>query len=1092
MRLLRVENLECRDFGINEAPKYVVASHRWVKGCEVSLQDIQDGRNKEKSGYRKVEEFAEFVRKHIPSVEWLWVDTCCINKESAAELSEAVNLMFDWYREAELCIALLADVNGQEKTEIFGQSEWFKRGWTLQELLAPRLVIFVTSSWQVIGHKGTSSLSGDETLAGPSLERDISKTTGIPEAALHDFRIDVEYSAEQKLTWMKGRSTTREEDMSYALYGICGVRPGANYGERAEGARRRLLAAINEDQHQATQKRARLRKIESWLSPPNPWTSHQSARRLHEPQTGTWLTRSAQFQNWKAASIRHLWLHGRAGCGKTILCSTAIEAVKAHCKGQPDAIYAVFYFSFAEKQKQQPEDLFRSLIVQLGESEPALSMLQQAYDKHGQSTLGLEQLEDMLLSSFQSYSTVFLLIDALDECPQDNDVRLIMLECLTRLSQKAPHVKIFITSRDSPNIRQSMAALGIESMAVGTHPVNEDIRRHVATQMTRDHRLSNLDQKTKALIEETIAMKADGIFRWASCQLQELKRLKSTKPRYIKATLQSLPATLDDTYERMLVEIGSLYAEEALTLLQWLAFSERPLTLRELAAATLIRASDYSMDTAESSPPEEILDVLCGLVHVDRCPKHDAETTFDLGAMDCTDCNRMSAIPSSTSTMERLYLRSFHVARKGCKIRLAHASVREYLVSDRIGKGKAKAYAVAEGTAQAFLAQSCFGYLLFYFDQAKCQSALRDDDYPLCAYAMRFGVYHQRAAENQVGYEGTISRLQVRVLQENRAIAKHLSSLKAFRGLDHSPDSLLHSILWNQTVPTLHLACLLGLPQTAVLLLSGEVDCRKTAEVRLLFMPGRSHSALHCAVWSGSLQIVKLLLSRGADVDIGSGLGESTPLCVACQLGHLHIVNVLLNQGATVNVNQGVVQQPLQAACVWNHDAIARRLLEAGADADVSVGYDDSPLSAACKHGNENLVNLLLDRGADINYRAGSDWTALHTASEGGCENAVKLLLQRNADTTAMTGDGMTALQLGCMRRHDGIVRLLLQDKDTIRPGRGDVSRSLTVLQGSWDDYEYYAEPVDSEDVAALARAEEQANAIRDLLLEAQVELGLP
>lgn len=153
MRLLNVETLEFTDFHNDERPTYAIASHRW-QGAEAFFQDVQSKRNTYKSGYKKIEHFAKFVRKRICSVKWLWIDTCCINKDSAAELSEAINSMFNWYRDAEVCLAYLEDFSTTEDVDGITHSNWFTRGWTLQELIAPRLVVFLDHDWEVIGHKG--------------------------------------------------------------------------------------------------------------------------------------------------------------------------------------------------------------------------------------------------------------------------------------------------------------------------------------------------------------------------------------------------------------------------------------------------------------------------------------------------------------------------------------------------------------------------------------------------------------------------------------------------------------------------------------------------------------------------------------------------------------------------------------------------------------------------------------------------------------------------------------------------------------------------------------------------------------------------
>lgn len=110
MRLLNVDTLQFSNFLDESCPPYVAASHRW-NDEETTFQDVRARCNIASKGYRKVEAFAKYQQEHLTWIKWLWIDTCCINKESAAELSETMNLMFEWYRHAELCLAYLSDVD---------------------------------------------------------------------------------------------------------------------------------------------------------------------------------------------------------------------------------------------------------------------------------------------------------------------------------------------------------------------------------------------------------------------------------------------------------------------------------------------------------------------------------------------------------------------------------------------------------------------------------------------------------------------------------------------------------------------------------------------------------------------------------------------------------------------------------------------------------------------------------------------------------------------------------------------------------------------------------------------------------------------
>ena len=125
MRLLNVDRLEFGEFP-RDVPPYVVASHRWKTGTEATIDDIRKNGHADKDGYRKVEGFARYVRENTRHVEWLWIDTCCVNQDSSQEVTEAVNSMFRWYAEAEVCLAYLADVESAGEGEL-RRSEWFRR-----------------------------------------------------------------------------------------------------------------------------------------------------------------------------------------------------------------------------------------------------------------------------------------------------------------------------------------------------------------------------------------------------------------------------------------------------------------------------------------------------------------------------------------------------------------------------------------------------------------------------------------------------------------------------------------------------------------------------------------------------------------------------------------------------------------------------------------------------------------------------------------------------------------------------------------------------------------------------------------------------
>ena len=203
------------------APRYAILSHTWGND-EVTYRDIQrlDDRVRSTSGYRKIRGTCDLARRR--GFEYVWLDTCCIDKTSSAELSEAINSMYQWYHLAEVCFVYLSDSfsdaqGSQDQRKALQPSRWFFRGWTLQELLAPPEVEFYTQKWAFIGSKH-------------DLRLEISAITGIPIRVLEGASLK-RFGVAEKMSWASRRRTTRLEDAAYCLLGLFGINMPLLYGE---------------------------------------------------------------------------------------------------------------------------------------------------------------------------------------------------------------------------------------------------------------------------------------------------------------------------------------------------------------------------------------------------------------------------------------------------------------------------------------------------------------------------------------------------------------------------------------------------------------------------------------------------------------------------------------------------------------------------------------------------------------------------------------------------------------------------------------------------------------------------------------------
>ncbi len=255
MRLINTTTFTLTEFhNPASTPPYAILSHTWSEDAadEVTFQQFTTIPHAtlaqtQHLGFAKIQQTCRLALDK--GLDWAWVDTCCIDKSSSAELTEAINSMWRWYGAAEACFAFLADleleggldvqeeedVNGEvggidtaigttqraktvveqttERLEVFGRCRWFTRGWTLQELIAPRRLEFYNLGWDFFGEKSSMSTA-------------LSEITRIRAAVLCWDDLDgglLAINVAERMSWAAGRQTTRVEDAAYSLLGLFGV-----------------------------------------------------------------------------------------------------------------------------------------------------------------------------------------------------------------------------------------------------------------------------------------------------------------------------------------------------------------------------------------------------------------------------------------------------------------------------------------------------------------------------------------------------------------------------------------------------------------------------------------------------------------------------------------------------------------------------------------------------------------------------------------------------------------------------------------------------------------------------------------------------
>ena len=259
MRLLHTTELRFEEFFDDEVPRYAILSHRWGRK-EVSFQEMQylvlDEAARARfltpgllaaqakaggEGHRKILDMCEFSAR--AGYARVWIDTCCIDKTSSAELSEAINSMYEWYCRADACYVYMSDVSPSKKIlserRDFSRSAWWTRGWTLQELLAPVIVVFLDCCWGNIGTKA-------------DLADVIQEITGIDKKALTGKRHVHNYPVAVRMSWASHRKTSRREDIAYCLFGLFDLHLPLLYGEGDRAFKRFSMATLSERNDQST------------------------------------------------------------------------------------------------------------------------------------------------------------------------------------------------------------------------------------------------------------------------------------------------------------------------------------------------------------------------------------------------------------------------------------------------------------------------------------------------------------------------------------------------------------------------------------------------------------------------------------------------------------------------------------------------------------------------------------------------------------------------------------------------------------------------------------------------------------------------
>ncbi|KAK6496051.1 hypothetical protein TWF481_002076 [Arthrobotrys musiformis] len=718
-------------------------------------------------------------------------------------------------------------------------------------------------------------------------------------------------------------------------------------------------------------------EIEQWLSAPDPSTNYNRALEQRHEGSGSWLLQSEQFIEWKTSErTSTLWLHGPAGCGKTILSSTVIQELERSAGGTNGSIECqpliYFYFDFSDSRKQTLDNMLRALIMQLcSQHQGASQILESLYSSCRGSQPSSRSLRLAFLRMVGTVKKVWIVLDALDECttrdgPPSNGLLWWLCELM---KQKGRKIHLLATSRLQFDIQYKIMnfarpedAIGVQNSLI-TNDINEYIRMRLGSENSGLKRWQSRPE-VQSEIETCLMSQANGMFRLVACQLDVLENCLDY--RTLRKALKSLPGTLDETYARILRNIPEEYKQGTIRILQFLMHSERPLTIEEAIDIIAIdtEGDEYSFDPKYRMPnSDEIL---------------------------CYCSSLVAGVPGQYSNFE-------NPAKKTNQgftgLQLAHLSVKEFLASDQIDSNLAQNF--ERGTAMGSIATVCLAYLLHLDFPIELPFWKFWEAYPFLGYCAEYWLPFAQASGN------SNERLQ-RLVRE--FLTSHKNSYETcyrFYCIDKPREGERYSSELSKPptpVPPLYYAAFGGLLDAVEYLIS------QGAEINLQGRDGGN--ALVGASAGGHENVVEFLLNHHADVNAQDGGQYGNALYAASATGHLNVVKVLVDKGADVNgPGAGEYCYALSVASARGHKEVVETLLNSGANINAFTKRHeicDTALASAIKEGHEEIVELLIAHGAEVNSCfCGSCGGPLNIASFYERHNIVQLLLNHDTGINA-------------------------------------------------------------------------------------------
>ncbi|KAJ7444029.1 ankyrin repeat-containing domain protein [Mycena latifolia] len=748
-----------------------------------------------------------------------------------------------------------------------------------------------------------------------------------------------------------------------------------------------ILATVTEQgrTQQERDKAAEEKEILNWITSLNFFRRQADVFRAWQKGTGEWLLSDAKFKNWKLGARGVLWCRGIPGAGKTVLVSVVVNHLRNQFQ-KSDTAVACIYLNHKEREVQTPENLLASVWKQLVVDRSLPQAAHDLYRHHcpRDTRPSLTEVFNLLQAAMGQHSKVYIIVDALDEYPEDQ--RNILLEHLSMLL--GPTTSLMMTSRPHVTLDDLFPDVsGLEIKAT-----EDDIHQYVDKQIQKSPRLSKHVQTRPELhdeIKSEISRNADGMFLLAKLHTESLATKNTVKA--VREALQHLPNNLNHTYEEAMNRIKNQNEDDtqlALQALTWVAYAKRPLSLAELQEALAIEPDATTLDVDNLLDINIVLSVCAGLIIVDEA---------------------MSVV------------------------RLIHYTTQHYFDSIQ---------PVQFADAHTIIASQCLAYLsLNEFSQLDIIYSMPHEwvkGHPLAGYSQHF-LLHAAEASRQLYLQPCLTIFLEKANSWQFIWGQFfygqpvppwdyqawpqppsLLWLSAASNLIHIATHVLDQLVDDTNIDSaLSAAVYYGYIEMAQLLI-------KKFGANVNAGGGYYGTALQAASTGGHESVAQFLIEKGADVNAVGGY-YGTALQVASREGHESVARFLIEKGADVNAQGGHCGTALQAASARGHESVARFLIEKRADVNALGGHYGTALQAASWGGHESVAQFLIEMGADVNVQGGVFGTALQAASCGGHESVAQFLIEKGADVNAQGGHFGTALQAASWRGHESVAQFLIE-----------------------------------------------------------------